>query len=158
MERSINFFKAQKKLVVHWCVSAALIFVIFFIQTLTGRFEGSAGEVWKWLFQFILPPLSLMIGVLINQLSSQGTSKNVDLFYFRLALGISYFFLILLLFSSFLVPFMYQSAHSNTLITEITEETKKTIVDSFNSYNSFLLPVQGFTTLALGLFFTKPEK
>jgi len=157
MSKTITYTKAQKKLVVLWCVFSAIVFVIYFVQTLTGKYLDYVGEVWEWLFQFIIPPLTLMIGVLINQLSSGSNDKEVEAFYFRIALGFSIFFLLILLLSAVFVPLMHQAQNSNILVTEITEENQITIIDAFEDYNNFLIPIQGITTLALGLFFTKTK-
>lgn len=157
MEKTINYSKAQNRLVAQWCIFSGVIFVIYFVQTLTGKFEGQVSDVWEWLMQFIIPPLTLMIGVLISKMSSQSTDKETNLFYFRLASGISYFFLILLLLSSVLVPLIHQSQNSAILVTEITEENQITIIEAFKYYNIFLIPIQGITTLVLGLFFTKSK-
>ena len=157
MSKTISYSKAQKKLIVQWFIFSAAVFIIFLIQTLTGKYEGHNSEVWEWVFQFITPPLTLMIGVLINQLSATPSDKEVDIFYYRIALGFSIFFLVLLLISSILVPLMHYNQNSTILITTITEENKKTIMDAFGSYNAFLIPISGLTTLTLGLFFTKSE-
>jgi hypothetical protein len=55
------------------------------------------------------------------------------------------------------VPWRHHAQNSPGLVTEITTETQITIIDAFTSYNNFLIPVQGLTTLALGLFFTKTK-
>jgi hypothetical protein len=155
MNGKISFSLAQKKLVKQWLIFSVIVFVIYLIQTLTGKFEGHVGEVWEWLIQNILPPLTLMIGVLISQLSAKPTMKEIDRFYFRMASGISLLLLILLLLSSVLVPFIHASQNSAVLVTEITPENQITIIDSFKYYNTFLIPIQGITTLVLGIFFAK---
>ena len=63
--KKIDFYQSRKKLLTHWIVASLVIFVTYFVVARMGRFGASEGEVWSWLFQFILPPLSLMIGVLI---------------------------------------------------------------------------------------------
>lgn len=157
MSKTIDYTKAQKKLIVLWCLVSAIVFIIYFVQTLTGKYLDNISEVWEWVLQFVIPPLTLMIGVLINQLSSESGNKVIDIFYFRVAFGFSGFFLLLLLLSAVLVPFMHHAQNSQVLVTEITKENQITIIDAFNSYNNFLIPVQGLTTLALGLFFTKTK-
>jgi hypothetical protein len=157
MSSTIDYSKAQKQLVVLWCSVSVIVFIIYFVQTLTGKYLDHVSDVWEWVLQFVIPPLTLMIGVLINQLSSESKTKVIDSFYFRIAFGFSGFFLLLLLLSAVLVPFIHQAQNSNVLITEITEENQITIIDAFNDYNNFLIPVQGITTLTLGLFFTKTK-
>lgn len=155
MSKKVNFSKGQKSLIIQWSIASVIIFVIYLIQTLNDRFGDNTAEVWEWLMQYILPPLTLMIGVMISQVSGSTDEKQVDQFYLRLASGISYFFLLLLFFSPILVPILHQNLAADVLVTEITEESKVPIIEAFQSYNTFMLPVQGFTTLSLGLFFSK---
>jgi hypothetical protein len=149
--KQIKFSVARKKLVVQWMIFSAIIFFLFFIQTLTGRYEKYEGEVWEWLFKFITPSLSLMIGVLIAQMSAPASEVETDVFYFRLATGISYLFLTVLLLSALLIPVIHLQQNRNLSITE----TPRPIVDAMKSYNIFLLPLQSICTLTLGMFFTK---
>jgi hypothetical protein len=149
--KQIKFSVARKRLVVQWMVFSAIIFVIYFIQTLTGRYEKYEGEVWEWLFKFITPSLSLMIGVLISQMSTLASEVETEVFYFRLATLISYFFLVMLLLSAFLIPVIHLQQNRNLSITD----TPRPITEAMKSYNIFLLPLQGICTLTLGFFFTR---
>lgn len=149
--KQIKFSVARKKLVVQWMIFSALIFIIYFVQTLIGRYERYEGEIWEWLFRYITPSLALMIGVLISQVSSGESEVETDILYFRIASWISYFFLIVLFLSAFFIPIIHLQQNRNISITEI----QKPITDAMKSYNIFLLPLQGICTLALGLFFTK---
>lgn len=149
--KKINFSEARKKLIYQWLIFSGTIFIIYFVQTMTGRYEHYESDVWEWLFKFITPPLSLMIGVLISQMSSQASDQETDIFYFRLAQGMSYFFLVILLLSAFLIPIIHLQQNRNLSVVE----DQKTILEALKSYNAFLLPLQGLSTLTLGLFFTK---
>lgn len=156
MPNTIPFSKAQKRLVVLWCTFSVIIFIVFLVQMINdNKFGDHTGEVWEWLFQFLLPPLTLMIGVLISQLTGNANKKETDIFYFRLANGFSYFYLILLLSSSFLAPMIHQNLAEPVLVTELTPENEMSIIEAFQSYNAFMIPVQGITILTLGLFFSK---
>lgn len=149
--KKINFSEARKKLIYQWLIFSGTIFIIYFVQTMTGRYEHYESDVWEWLFKFITPPLSLMIGVLISQMSSQASDQETDIFYFRLAQGMSYFFLVILLLSAFLIPIIHLQQNRNLSVVE----DQKSILEALKSYNAFLLPLQGLSTLTLGLFFTK---
>ncbi len=148
--KKVDFYQSRKKLLTHWIVASLVIFVTYFVVARMGRFGPSEGEVWSWLFQFILPPLSLMIGVLIVTVTQPPATQEIDAFFFRLALGMSYFFLLLIFLSAFLVPFMHLQANANLIVTE-----QIPLIKSFKSYDSILIPVQGLSTLTLGLFFSK---
>lgn len=149
--KKINFSEARKKLIIQWLIFSGTIFIIYFVQTMTGRYANYESDVWEWLFKFITPPLSLMIGVLISQMSSQSSDQQTDIFYFRLAQGMSYFFLVILFLSAFLIPIIHLQQNRNIPVVE----DQKSILEALKSYNAFLLPLQGLSTLTLGLFFTK---
>jgi hypothetical protein len=151
--QQINFGIARKKLITLWLIFSVLIFLIYFIQTLMMRYEHHEAEVWEWLLRFIIPPLTLMIGVFINQVNAQPTIQEVDVFYFRLALSISFFFLIILFLSAIFIPIIHMQQNRN--IPVFDHEKQKSIIDALKSYNIFLLPLQGLATLVLGFFFTK---
>ena len=149
--KKISFTVAQRKLLIQWIVFSAVIFIIYFVQTLTGRYTNYESDVWEWLFKFITPPLSLMIGVLISQMAGKPSDAETDLFYFRLAQGMSYFFLAILFLSAFLIPLIHLQQNRNLAVTD----EQKSILVALKSYNAFLIPLQGLATLTLGLFFTK---
>lgn len=148
--KKVNFYESRKKLLTHWLVYSAIIFIIYFVQARLGRYGQHAGDVWEWLFKFLIPSLSLMIGVLIIQVSAQPSDQEIDLFYFRLAMGMSYFFLIMLFLSAFLIPIIHMQHNSNLIITE-----QKNIIQAFDAYNGILIPLQGLSTITLGIFFSK---
>ncbi|MCX6303549.1 MAG: hypothetical protein NT040_01135 [Bacteroidetes bacterium] len=148
--KKISYNLARRKLLMLWLIMAAVIFLIFFIQSILGKYTTHVPEVWEWLFHLLTPPLSLMIGILIAQLMSSAADFETDLFYFRLSQGISWFFLVVLLLSAILVPVIHLQQNMS-----LDKEHEKSIMEAFNTYNNFLLPLQGLSTLALGLFFTK---
>ncbi len=150
MKKKILFTEARKKLLILWLCASASIFFIFFVQTMMGEYTTHVEEVWKWLFQFIIPPLSLMIGVFIAQATSTAADFETDFFYFQLSRGISLFFLVILFLSAILVPVMHLQENAHLEI-----ESQLSIMIAFNSYNNFLLPLQGFSTLSLGIFFAR---
>ncbi len=148
--KKVDFYTSRKTLLTHWIVASLVIFVTYFVVARMGRFGASEGEVWSWLFQFILPPLSLMIGVLIVTVTQPPAALEIDAFFFRLALGMSYFFLLLIFLSAFLVPLIHLQQNANLIVTE-----QIPLIKAFKSYDSILIPVQGLSTLTLGLFFSK---
>ena len=148
--KMISYNSARRKLLMQWLIMGAVIFVLFFIQSILGKYTTHVSEVWEWLFKLLTPPLSLMIGIFIAQMMSNAVDFETDLFYFRLSQGISWFFLIVLLLSAVLVPVIHIQQNMS-----LDKESEKNIMEAFNMYNNFLFPLQGLATLALGLFFTK---
>lgn len=130
---------AQKKLLVVWLGVAAVPFLIMAIQTLLGRFDDRTQEAWGWLLPSIIPTLTLVIGTVVaNAIRPPATDKDVDAFYWRLALGISVFYLILVTVV--------------LLVTSMSASVKETITSMMQS-NLFLGPVQGLAAASLGVFF-----
>ncbi|WP_289029858.1 hypothetical protein [uncultured Algoriphagus sp.] len=148
--KKTDFHLARKKLLIHWMIGSLVIFVTYFVIARMGRFGASESKVWTWLFQFLLPPLSLMIGVLIVSVREEPSNQQVDSFYFRLTMGMSYFFLLLIFLSAILVPLIHLQQN-----TDLTVIEQSPLIDAFHSYDSVLIPIQGLSTLTLGIFFSK---
>jgi hypothetical protein len=148
--KKVSFYTSRKKIISLWLLMSLAIFIIFFIQTLTGKYTDNVKDVWQWLFQFLLPALTLMLGVLIAQFNSTTTDFEVDSFYFKLAFGISIFFLVFLFLSPIIIPILHVNENVHRSIAE-----QKDILQSFKTVDNFLLPLQGITMLSLGIFFSK---
>ena len=147
----ISFQSARKKLIILWLSMSVAVFLIFFIQSVNDKYTDHLKEVWQWVFQFITPAVTLMIGVLIAQginRSGETDKAKVDIFFFRMAMGISLAFLITLFLSPIITPFIHVRQNLNLSMGE-----QKNILDSFKSFDNYLLPLQGITMLALGFFF-----
>lgn len=151
--KTINFFEARKRLLKLWMFFSALTFIVYLILTISGRYGSNIGEIWEWLFKLITPSLTLMLGIFINEISAKPNEQQVDIFYFQIAYWISIFFLIIVFLSSILIPILNLMQNKGIHITD-----GKNIMEAVNSYNIFLTPLQGLTTLSLGFFFTKKEK
>ncbi|HEV7332695.1 MAG TPA: hypothetical protein VGN63_16770 [Flavisolibacter sp.] len=148
--KRISFQASRKKLIILWFSFSAAVFLIFLIQTMTGRYATNNGEAWEWLFSFLTPSLTLMIGVVIADVMQSSPDVEIDAFFYKLAFFVSLFFLLLLFLAPILVPLLHRSQNKNLSINE-----QKSIIEAFKSYNNFLLPLQGITMVALGLFFSK---
>lgn len=150
--KTISFQQARKNILMVWLLMSAAIFIIFLIQTLLNRYTSHVKEVWQWVFQYMLPAITLMLGVLIAQMRATASAAKADIFYYRLALGISWFFLGLLFLSSMIVPLIHTQQNQQLAIGD-----QKNILEAFKTYDNILLPIQGVVMLCLGLFFTKQE-
>lgn len=137
----MEFIKAKKKIASFWFVFCGIIFVLMIVQSLNGKFEDKVSEAWGWIFPSILPTLSLILGVfLIDIKNSFIKKKTIDIFYYRLTLGLSFFYLFTVL--SILL--------SQPLIG-------KPIISLMKESNIFLGPIQGLVNVSMGLFFIKND-
>ncbi|HRI59565.1 MAG TPA: hypothetical protein PK228_07570, partial [Saprospiraceae bacterium] len=58
----------RKKLLWLWLGFTAVLVLLIFVQTLTGKFEDIEGQAWAWVFVNLLPGLSLLFAaVLLNK-------------------------------------------------------------------------------------------
>ncbi len=75
-------------------------------QSLFGKYGKEATEIWSWFLPTIAPTLSLIVGVLVVDLKNgPDQNKRVDRFVFRLAFGLSLFYLLLVLSTILVQPF-----------------------------------------------------
>jgi len=134
----MNKFTAQKRLSIVWIVFTFLIAALLFAMSLNNKFEGNDKDAWKWFSQFCVPGITLMLTtfVAISQKSNDQAPK-IDLFFYRLTMAISVFYLLSLLITLLYVPF---ATSALTL---------------FARSNIFLTVFQGISMSALALFFAK---
>ncbi|XZF16608.1 hypothetical protein ACTHGU_10770 [Chitinophagaceae bacterium MMS25-I14] len=138
---NISYKKAQKRLSVTWFIVSALLFLFVLMQSLFGKFENDDKLAWGWLMTAILPTLSLMISVFVADINGNPNDDHeVDSFYYRLCMGISAAYFILLWIVLLLEPL-----------------TSQTIIDIMKGSSLYLGPVQGLVSAAIGLFFYKKQ-
>lgn len=136
---------AKRRLATIWFTGAGLLFVILFLLTFVPSYANSVTGTWSWYLPTVMPTLSLIVGVLVAD-ASAGTpaSRGADPFLFRLALGLSVFYLVVVSMTPLMNVF---SARSMT--------------DLLNLSHVWLAPLQGLASAALGAFFVQkksPEK
>jgi cytochrome bd-type quinol oxidase subunit 2 len=152
--KKVSFYTCRKRILRVWLWMSFIIILIFLLQTVNGKYNDLVKEVWQWLFQYILPPITLMIGVFISQsLKREDEDIEIDNFYFQLSYGISIFFLLILFLAPFSVPYIHLSM--NTGLSDISKQ--KNILDAYKVYDNFILPIQGIMMLCLGMFFTQSK-
>ena len=89
-----------------------------------------------------MPTLSLIIGVLVlDTTSTGGTDKKVELFIYRLAFGLSTFYLVLVALTPLVQPF-----------------TGLSPLELMKRSNLWLGPLQGLVAAVLAAFFVKGER
>jgi hypothetical protein len=134
----MNKFTAQKRLSIVWIVLTFLIAALLFVMSLNNKFEGNDKEAWKWFSQFCVPGITLMLTtfVAISQ-KANDQAPNIDLFFYKLTMAISLFYLLSLLVTLLYVPFTSSA------------------IALFARSNVFLTIFQGISMSALALFFVK---
>lgn len=135
----IDFFSAQKQLATLWFVSAGLIFIFMFVQTLNGKYETMANEAWGWLFTSVLPTLSLILSVFVSEIrNTQKLALKVDRFYFRFVFFLTFFYFIIIVAILLSQPII-----------------DRPIISLMKDSTIYLGPFQAVITGAMGLFFIK---
>ena len=123
-----------------WLLGFSVLFLVFLLQTLGGRFRNDEvdllKEAWAWFLAGVMPTSMLIVGVFITDLTKRATRKEVPRFYFALALGLSLFYFVL-----FGVTFA------------APELSSLSVKDTIRLSQLWLAPVQGLTALALSAFF-----
>ena len=141
MTTIIELPKAKKHLAVLWYLYGGVLFIIFFLQSLSGKYGTQVQDAWSWFLPTILPSLTLITGVLVaDALQANPVTRNIDRFIYTLTLAVSAIYLILVSLVIFLQPFF-----SNDPFVLM------------KSSNFGLAPFQGIVTACIGVFFTKKE-
>jgi len=129
----------RKKLLWLWLGFTAVLVLLIFVQTLTGKFEAIEGTAWAWVFANLLPALLLLFAaVLLN--------KNPSKVLLRATFRAVYFgaltYLLLLALTLFVLPV----ATANWSIEEYLTK----------SY-TWLLPFQAILLLAFAALYFRKE-
>ena len=137
----IPTIKAQKNLLALWAIGALCLFILIIIRSAGGIYGSKVDEAWAWFLPAIMPTFLLMVTVAIIDFTQQtATAKQSDKFLFRLAFGISLFYLLLVTF---------------TLLNPIATNDSPIIVMKQSSL--WLGPMQGLVSAILGAFFIKSK-
>lgn len=137
--RAIPFNRAKNGLATLWFTGGAIIIVLMFLQTVFGKFEDQSNDAWSWILSNLMPSLSLILSTFLSDINAtKRNTRRVDSFYYYLALGISIFYLLLLLMLIALEPL-----------------TDHTILELMHDSGIYLGPLQGLATAAMGMFFFK---
>ena len=130
--------KAKWTLARIWLGGAGLIFLILVAQSLRGYYGSHAEDAWGWYLPTVMPTLSLIVGVLVADFTSRRDVQiEPTLPVFRLGVGLSLFYLALVLLTILMQPFVPNVPP----------------LDLMARSNLWLAPVQGLTVAVLGAFF-----
>lgn len=139
---NISVRTCKKKLACLWVSVGLALFILLVFQSMLGKFGTRAEEAWAWFLPTIMPTLSLIIGVLVLDISStRQRDKQIDRFLFWLAFSLSAIYLALVM----LVP----------LIQPLTGSSP---FELMKRSNFWLGPLQGLVVAVLGVFFVKSAR
>jgi len=133
--------KWQHKLALVWFIGSGLILLVMLVPTFGGALGDEKKQAWEWFIQMIMPILTVIIGSWGASIAKNQHSENLDTFYYRLCLGISAFYLLLVIVTILIYPIVN---HYDPLIS---------ILKLMDISKYWLVPLQGLVGLALGAFF-----
>jgi len=137
----VDLDRARRFIAIIWFSGAGLCFALVIFQSIRGRFEGIAQEIWAWFTPTIVPTLALIIGVLASTALEDDSGRTVKKFFYHAAVGLSLAYLIILLLTMLLEPIA--GTHN---------------MDYYHFSNYWLTPVQGLVVAALGALFNSRKK
>ena len=132
---------ARKKIATVWFLVSGLLFLILFIQTVTGKYGSHIVDVWGWFSQGVIPGLSLIVGVMVIG-RDESKFLMVEKHYYNISYYSSIFYLSVLFLTLFLQPlaitYTGRSGYSYLMLSNI-----------------YIAPIQGIVVAAIGIFFAK---
>jgi len=142
MSNQISTKMCRKRLAILWFGFGFVLFIVLVLQSVFGRFGDWVEDAWSWFLPSIMPTLSLIVGVLVLDVTSgRDAEKKVGSFFFWLAFLLSAVYLVLVATTLFLQPF-----------------TGVPPLDLMKLSNLWLGPLQGLVAAVLGAFFVKGER
>lgn len=137
----VDLEQARKLIAKIWFIGGGISFLLVILQSIFGRFQGIAQEIWAWFTPTIVPTLGLIIGVLASTALEDDTGRTVKRFFFRAAVWLSGAYLAVLLLTMLLEPLA--GTHDLTY---------------FHLANYWLTPIQGLVVAALAALFNSRKK
>ena len=128
---------ARNRLATAWFAGAGTLMILLVLQSILGKYGDKADEAWSWYLPTVLPTLSLVFGLFAFRIRGAAvSSRQVDKASYRLALGSSLGYLLLVGLSIGLSPL----AESGPL-------------QLMRTSNLWLAPFQGLACALVGAFF-----
>lgn len=142
--------KARNCLALIWFPVSGLVILILIAQSFGGAYGDELQRAWGWALPNFLPTIALMVSVFSSEalLPRSDRAPTVRRSFFKLSIGLSVFYLLVLLASVLAQPFIH--ADGSGLVNQRLR--------LLETSNIWLGPLQGLVVTALGvLFFLKDE-
>jgi hypothetical protein len=131
----------KRRLAATWLIGVGAPFMLLVAQSLLGHFGNSATEVWSWFLASTTPTLGLIVAVLAAEaLQRDPGTRRVDRFFYRLSLGFSVLYLLLL---------------SAIILIEPVRAAEGGLPQLIRESGSWLTAMQGLVTASLGVFYVR---
>ena len=132
----------RRRLLLWWLIGGIVPFAIIFFSTLpgVGSFGSSAETIWKWFATNFGTTLGTMLATVAADSFGSPSKKTVTRFFYRLMIGLSIFFLLMLCAPFFLRPMLQFS-----------------LIDLLNNSKWWLGAVQSVVNIGLGAIFPKSK-
>jgi hypothetical protein len=137
LERTFPLETARARLTAEWLLLAGLIFLVLIIQSVFGKYQNKAQEVWTWALPSIMPTLTMIVSVLgVDAARAQAREVHVQKNFYTIAMVLSACYLLLILATILIEPF-----------------TSFDPLDLLKLSNLWLGPFQGLVASAVGFLF-----
>ena len=135
---------AQIRISKVWFICGPIIFIVFLILQISGRFGKDSADAWQWLISQVLPTLTLIssVFIILSKAKKDGGELTTP-YFFRLAFYGSIFFFVCLFGVVLSIP-----------LGEIIDPEKS----SYEFLDSMTIPlsaVLSIVTALVGIFFAK---
>ena len=143
--QSIALEVVRNRLAGFWIIGSLVIFSLVIYQSLASVYADRVQDVWEWLLPTLIPTLTMIVTVAASTaFMSSAPSAVVRKSFYRIALGLSVFYLVLILFTILSLP-----AFNRIVSAQI---------DSLHTSNLWIGPIQGIVASALGVLFASKKK
>ena len=143
--QSIALEFVRNRLAGLWIIGSLVIFSLVIYQSLARVYADRIQDVWEWLLPTLIPTLTMIVTVVASTaFMSSAPSAVVRKSFYRIALGLSVFYLVLILFTILSLP-----AFNRIVSAQI---------DSLHTSNLWIGPIQGIVASALGVLFVSKKK
>ena len=149
-KKLVSVKSARRTLTALWFIYSAIALMLLIINVI-GRFESDEiNKAFSWYLPSVVPTLSLIIGVLIQNTRQKSIDKLVDRLLYVLAYSLTHFYFMLVfvtLFSEILADIL------NPL-----NPNPPSLIDNMSKSHFYLGPCQGLVVACMGAFFVSKDQ
>ena len=140
-QEAVSLETARTSLTTLWLLGSGVPFLVVVVQSMLGKYGDKLQQIWSWFLPTVLPTVLLMLGVLASgAFLDSAEDRLVKASFLRLAKGLSYFYLGILLLTLLIQPFV--------------NSDKTSAVQLYLESNYWLGPLQGVVAGVIGVLFT----